>query len=142
MQPLNHENQDAPAVRPAASEYKILIVDDSPIILLDFRMQLSEKFAKDNILTASSVPEAKVILSENDISLAVVDMQLPEWNGADLISDMKASERWKNIPVIVVTGTKSGGILEIGFRKHVQAYLYKPLERGKLLAITEKLLNS
>lgn len=116
----------------------ILVVDDSPTALFDFKRQLSMKYDAENIHTAENVAEAKEILGGQKIDIAVIDMQLPEINGADLISDMKSTDDWKDIPIIVVTGTSSGGILEYGFSQHVEAYVYKPLEPGTLVALVEK----
>ena len=82
---------------------KILVVDDNEPVLM-----LISKLLKDparKILTANSGQSAiDIIEKESDISLILMDIQMPGMDGFETVKKIKENERFKDIPVIFITG--------------------------------------
>jgi len=79
----------------------ILIVDDSETNLV-----LLEAILEDdgfNVKTAYSVKEAEQTLKSYIPELILLDLLMPNENGFDLLKKLKANDRFKNIPIIIVT---------------------------------------
>src|ERR1051326_1308832 len=108
------------------SDIKILLVDDRE----DNLYSIETIFEKDNytIVKASSGREApKVLLKEQDFSLILMDVQMPDLNGFETATIIYERDKLKNIPIIFITafgydedyifkGYKTGGV----------DYIYKP----------------
>jgi len=109
------------------SDIKILLVDDREDNLFSIEAILE----KDNytIVKANSGKEAlKVLLHQQDFSLILMDVQMPELNGFETATIIYERDKLKNIPIIFITaysfdedfifkGYKTGGV----------DYIYKPI---------------
>lgn len=104
----------------------ILIVDDRPenIIALEALLQRDDI----NILTTTRPNEALRIAWENDIAIALVDVQMPEMDGFELVKILKSSPKTKDILVIFVTAISTDTEFALqGYQSGAVDYLYKPL---------------
>ena len=109
------------------SDIKILLVDDRE----DNLFSIEAIFEKDNytIVKANSGREAlKVLLQQQDFSLILMDVQMPDLNGFETATIIYERDKLKNIPIIFITafsydedyifrGYKTGGV----------DYIYKPI---------------
>ncbi|UEG52060.1 response regulator [Mucilaginibacter daejeonensis] len=109
------------------SNVNILVVDDREenIIALEALLKRDDI----NILSTTSPNEALRIAWENPISIALVDVQMPEIDGFELVEMLKANPRTKDILVIFVTAiSKESKYAVKGFGTGAVDYLYKPLD--------------
>ncbi|MCP4110183.1 MAG: response regulator [Desulfobacteraceae bacterium] len=83
-------------------ERQILLVDDSPTFLISTQ-QFLEKMGL-NVITASSGREALGSLDKENADLIAVDWMMPEMDGLELIQTIRSKNRYKDIPVIMLTG--------------------------------------
>ncbi len=120
---------------------KILIVDDSELIRMKLFCMLKEEFGESNLVFSETVEKAWEKLIKNTIDVVLLDIYLPGENGTDLISDMLANKRLKDIPVIVITGTKEDSFVKASFEKHVYAYLHKPIDKIRLFETIKECIN-
>ncbi len=105
----------------------ILIVDDriENIIALEALIQRSDV----NIITTTSPNEALRLAWENNISIALIDVQMPEIDGFELVEMLKSNPRTKDILVIFVTAiSKETKYAVKGLATGAVDYLYKPLD--------------
>lgn len=105
----------------------ILIVDDKEenIIALEALIERSDI----RLLSTTSPNEALKIAWENQISIALVDVQMPEMDGFEFASMLKANPRTKDILIIFVTAiSKESKYAVKGFSAGAVDYLYKPLD--------------
>lgn len=88
----------------ARSVRTILIVDDEPDTLeLHARIVQSQSTANRALLASSGI-QALEILQMEHIDLVLLDLQMPEMDGFDVLEAMGANKNTREIPVIVVTG--------------------------------------
>ncbi len=104
----------------------ILIVDDKieNIIALDALIKRDDV----DIISTTLPNEALRISWEKDIAIALVDVQMPEMDGFELVEILKSNPRTKDILVIFVTAISMETKYAVkGLNTGAVDYLYKPL---------------
>jgi PAS domain S-box-containing protein len=105
----------------------ILIVDDREenIIALEALIMRDDI----RILSTTSPNDALKIAWENNISIALVDVQMPEIDGFELVDMLKSNPRTRDIMVIFVTAiSKESKYALKGLSTGAVDYLFKPLD--------------
>lgn len=111
----------------AALKFNVLIVDDRPENLLTLEGILENEDL--NIIKANSGNEALAIMLEQNISLVLMDVQMPGMDGFEVADIMRSSERTKFIPIIFITAiSKQRQHIFKGYESGAVDYLYKPLD--------------
>ena len=125
-------------------EAHVLIVEDDP----DFAALLQSILANAGYTTATA-HNCDDALSQAETTrpdLITLDIQLPGKSGAFFYRKLKVQERFRHIPVVVVTGLthdKEVGnlirrLLETDDMPHPAAYLEKPIDGPSLLRTIEE----
>jgi two-component system response regulator len=65
---------------------------------------------------------------ENGPKVVVLDLKMPKVNGIDVIRKMKADDRTKNIPIVVLTASNEELDKETCYELGVSSYVVKPTE--------------
>ena len=105
----------------------LLIVDDKPenIVALEALLQRSDI----NLLSTTSPNEALKMCWDQDIPIALIDVQMPEMDGFELVEILKSNPRTREILVIFVTAISTEVKYAVkGLASGAVDYLYKPLE--------------
>lgn len=79
----------------------ILLVDDQPGKLLSYEAMLSE--LGENLIRAESASEALEQLLKNDIAVVLIDVCMPELDGFELASMIRAHPRYQKTAIILVS---------------------------------------
>jgi len=109
-------------------KFNILIVDDRKENLIALESIISSE--ELNIIKAISGNEALAAMLENDISLVLLDVNMPGMDGFETAELMRGSERTKSIPIIFITATyRQPKQIFRGYETGAVDYLYKPLDR-------------
>jgi putative two-component system response regulator len=97
----------------------IFIVDDNDANLSMVAPMLENEF---RVLTMPSAQKMFSLLEKKHPNLILLDIEMPEITGLEAIARLKANSKWKEIPVIFLTGwadekltaaAKSAGALDI-----------------------------
>jgi len=141
--PLTQVPVPPAAVRvPAIEEVQtILAVDDDPAVL-----QLMENVLQSRryrVVTARTGREALTKVRETMPDLVVLDGMLPEVHGFEICRQLKTSERFRHIPVVMISAIHTGWRFAADVKEKYGAddYLEKPFEPVELLRRVETLLN-
>ena len=105
----------------------ILLVDDvaENLIVLEALLRREDL----TILKARSGAEALELLLAHEVSLALVDVQMPEMDGFELAELMRGAERTKHVPIIFVTaGGRDPQRIFKGYESGAVDFLFKPIE--------------
>jgi DNA-binding response OmpR family regulator len=117
---------------------KILIVDDDKAITL-----LLEGLLSNNGYAAISAYDgldAMVQVRKHVPDLIILDIMMPEINGYDVCSNLKFDERFKQIPIIVMTSRERELDARIGQLMGID-YIQKPIDSKVLLEKIQHLLK-
>jgi len=107
---------------------KILVVDDSSTMRRIIKNSLARLGYKDIIEGADGVEGWKAFEEDenNDIKVVITDWNMPNMNGLELVKKIRAEEKYKSMPIIMVT--TEGGKKEVitALKAGVNNYIVKP----------------
>ena len=105
----------------------LLILDDKEENIISLEALLGD-IENINIISTTDPNEALKLCWKNDISIALVDVQMPDINGFEFVSLLKANPKTSHIIAIMVTAiSKEDKYLIKGLQSGAVDYLYKPL---------------
>ncbi len=119
---------------------RILIVDDEE----DIRTYLSTLLEDQGFQTvlAKDGEEAMQKLLAEPPDLISLDISMPEKSGVKFFREMKMDDRWKKIPIIIVTGVSEDFKNFISSRHHIPApdgFVSKPISPEEILNLVRTL---
>jgi len=124
-----------------AAKKSILIIDDEPDTLTYFSSLLQDDGFETR--TAENIEEALKMIGESRPDLITLDITMPETSGVRCYRELRSSEEWKSIPVVIITGMAETFRGFISSRKQVpppDGYLAKPVSEKDLLETVHRLL--
>jgi len=106
---------------------KVLLVDEQPANLVSLEAILE---AEDReLIKANSGPEGLKVLLKEDISLVLLDVQMPGMDGFEMAELMRQRKDTQSIPIIFVTAiSKEKQYVFKGYQVGAVDYLFKPLD--------------
>jgi DNA-binding NtrC family response regulator len=117
---------------------RVLILDDESTLRTALFRLLDRKGYQ--VVTAQRLDEARSFMSpEKPFDLAIVDMNLPDGNGLDLISEIKSMS--PGTQVIVLTGFATIDTAIQATQKGAYHFLTKPFNVEELMSLLEKALS-
>ncbi len=121
----------------------ILIVEDEPDTATYLSALLGD--AGYNTVEAEDGVKALERVKTSRPDLITLDISMPEKSGVRFYREMKESDEWKGIPIIIVTGLSSDFKKFISTRRHVpppEGYLSKPIDREQMLSLVQAQLGA
>ncbi len=118
----------------------ILIVDDSATTRSMIKSAV-EEIEDIDIFEAPTGFEALKILPSHALDLIFMDINMPDINGLELINFIKNNDRYKGIPVVIVSTESGEEDKKKGMALGALAYLTKPFEAEELRGIVKKALS-
>ena len=107
-------------------KYRILIVDDSPIIMMELTDILSSDYEVYTEIDAQKAVEtAEKLLPD----IILLDIIMPEQDGYTVVASLKNHEKTKDIPVIFISGLSTIDNEARGLLWGAVDYIRKPFER-------------
>ena len=116
----------------------ILVVDDNAMMLKMLKEHLHDQY---DVATAASGRVALKFLERKTTDLILLDYEMPEESGPDVLEKLRASDMTKNIPVIFLTGVTDAKKIKEALSLNPQSYLLKPVDRDKLLDTITKTIG-
>lgn len=124
---------------PIKKKKKILIVDDEVSVLKLLQFILKDEY--DPIIRQSGI-EALSILNSGEIpDLIISDMEMPFFSGVDFIKSLKTSGYFRNIPVIVLSGSDSSENIQARIPYMINGIMLKPFNPTYLKDVIKSVLN-
>ena len=125
----NHSNK--PLVEQVSHE-PILVVDDKEENLYSIRKVLERD--QFEVVTAHSGLEALRYLLKHDVSLILIDVQMPEMNGFETVQEIRQNARNQEVPILFITAVyRSDDFIDYGYSVGAHDYLTKPIDNRLLI---------
>jgi len=121
---------------PRLTGQSILVVDDEASI----REVLCDCLGRDGYRVSQAVSglEALSKLREEDTSLVILDVRLPEMDGFSVLAEVR---RYSDLPVILLTGRADESDRVLGLELGADDYVLKPFSPRELMARVRNLLK-
>ncbi len=116
----------------------ILIVDDEEFIRLSLNQILSEE--KHNVILTESGAAALKTIKEEEIDLVLLDLNLPDMNGLDILKQLKSIQ--PGILTIIMTGFASVESAVEAIKLGAYDYIKKPFKADAIKLITRLALET
>jgi DNA-binding response OmpR family regulator len=104
---------------------KIIFVDDDPILREFAVVNLTTEHA--TVATAADGEEALRVIEAFEPDIMLLDLEMPNMDGFEVLERLRASETWRRLPVIVVTGREDVGAVDRAFQAGATSFVVKPL---------------
>jgi two-component system cell cycle response regulator len=110
----------------------VLLVEDSAAIRALVRRMLVA--GGHTVVEAARGADALALCRERQPDVVLLDVEMPEMSGWDVLAAMKADPATSDVPVVFLTGRSDTADMVDGLRLGAHDYLRKPCEPTELLA--------
>ncbi len=115
----------------APDRHRILVIDDATIIHKTIKGYLDSRY---EVATAISGKIALRFLNAKEVSLILLDYEMPEMNGPAVLEELRKDPYLATIPVVFLTGINDVEKIKNALALKPQGYLLKPVEKEALIA--------
>ena len=117
---------------------KLLIAEDQSMLRDAMSTLLSMEDSVESVLQAKDGKEAINLISTNDIDVAILDVEMPEATGLDVLEYIRSNNI--HCKVIIVTTFKRMGYFERAIKNNVDAYVLKDRSIDELMKTINNVL--
>lgn len=122
----------------------ILLVEDNEgdILLTTEALQESKIVNKVTVLKDGkmAIDFFKNIKNKEDVpDLVLLDINLPKKNGLEVLHYIKSSEKYKQVPVIMLTTSSSESDILNSYKNYVNCYITKPIDANDFINAVSKI---
>lgn len=120
---------------------QILVVDDSATMRRMVMASLRE-LTEVSFDEASSGLEAIEYLAMSSIDLMILDLNMPDMHGLEVLKFVRGHEKYQTIPIIILTTRGDESSRGAAIAAGASCYLTKPFDPSKLAEEANNLLNN
>ena len=91
-----------------------------------------------DVIAANNGREALECLECHSFDIVLMDVQMPEMDGFEATHRIRASDRWRHLPIIAMTAHAMKGDRERCLEVGMDDYIVKPIRAGDLIDMVEK----
>lgn len=104
----------------------VLLVDDDDAHRLFLRQALIRKL-NSTVTEAKNGVEALRVMEKTLPDIVMLDLWMPVMNGQDFLERMREDERWKDVPVVIMSALRDKDIIQRLMKLRISDYLVKPI---------------
>ena len=123
-----------------ATRPRILCVDDEPKILKFLEAILVKNGYE--VIPAENGEEALEKIKKERIDLILSDVTMPQMDGFELCRKIKEDERYRGIPVVMITGLTAKVDRVKGIEAGAEDFISKPIDAAEVIARVKMLLKA
>jgi two-component system, response regulator len=131
------------------NEVEILLVEDNPYDAELTQRALKNRGLANKLLTFTDGVEALDFLfgtgeyAERNLAVRpkviLLDLKLPRMNGLEVLEKIRADDRTRTIPVVIMTSSQEESDIVMGYNLGVNSYMVKPVDFDKFFQAVENL---
>ena len=114
---------------------RILVADDDPAV----RSLLKHALEREDfeVTLASNGVEAVEAIEHQEFAVMLLDVHMPVLDGLEVLREIRANDRSRTLPVILITGEGPVSDRVLGLESGADDYLVKPLATEEVAAESE-----
>lgn len=124
----------------------ILLVEDNPgdvrliqEIFQDGKIYNDLKIARDGEEALNYLHQRGMYQNSPNPDLILLDLNLPKKNGYEVLTEVKADERLRHIPVIILTASKAEEDIARAYDQYANCYLTKPIDLNQFINVVQQI---
>lgn len=118
--------------------HRILVIDDATIVHKTIKGHLDAEY---EVATAISGKVALRFLQAKEVSLILLDYEMPEMDGPAVLNKLREDPYLAQIPVVFLTGINDVEKIKNALALKPQGYLLKPVDKNALLSKIHELIG-
>ncbi len=131
----------APSAAAGATVETVLYIEDNPVNQVLMEGMLAQR--RGLRLLIAGLPEIGLLMAtQARPDLVLLDIQLPGFDGFEVLRRLRANEATRDIPVVAVSANAMQNDLDDARRAGFADYVTKPLDLQRLLSVVDGLLGS
>jgi CheY-like chemotaxis protein len=123
----------------------MLIEDNSEDAAFAARILKFNKLEKDLVLALDgqeAIQSLQELAEEKRLpDLILLDINLPDISGIDLLEKIKQDPRYSSIPVVILTGSNMDDDIQRSYDRGASTYLVKPISNHSLMLVIRNLFT-
>jgi two-component system, response regulator len=76
---------------------------------------------------------------ESDPAVILLDIKMPRKDGLEVLKELRGDERWKRVPVVILSSSREESDLARSWDLGVNAYVLKPVDAQQFFAAVQTL---
>jgi chemotaxis family two-component system response regulator Rcp1 len=124
----------------------ILMVEDNPTDVLIAREGFAGAQMENTLCVADDGIEAIEFLNQRGKYAAAprpdligLDLNMPRKNGQEVLAEIKSDVKLKNIPVVILTTSKSQADINRAYGLHANCYISKPVDFDEFTQVVQRI---
>ncbi|MFP8779501.1 response regulator [Hydrogenophaga sp. RWCD_12] len=122
----------------------ILLVEDNPMDLDLTLRAFNKKRLTNHVQIARDGEEALAFIprweaGEQVPAVILLDINLPKVSGLEVLRQLKTHERFRRIPVVILTSSREDRDLKTAYDIGVNSYIEKPVSFSKFVEVAEQI---
>ena len=127
-------------------DIRILLVEDNPDdVAFTRRVLRYNKLDKDLVIAVDgkgAMSALKRLATEEKLpNIILLDINLPDISGIELLTKIKKDTRFNHIPIIMLTGSNMDDDIQRSYDLGASTYLVKPISKDALMLVVQKLFS-
>ena len=116
----------------------VLVVDDNVILLRTVKEMLDSNYT---VSIATSGEQALKSIARKKPDVILLDYEMPEMNGEDVIRQLREDEATANIPVLFLTSSANREVVKKLIMLNPDGYMLKPPNKQTMIEHIEEVLG-
>ena len=121
------------------SNLKILAVDDSQT-MRRIIINTLKRAGFDDVIEAEDGKDALAKMETETVNFVITDWNMPEMDGLTLVTNIRAMDKYKSLPVLMVTTRSVKEDIVEAMKAGVNSYIVKPFTPETLKAKIDQIL--
>jgi CheY-like chemotaxis protein len=128
-------------------EIKVMLVEDNPEDIAFTRIMLRKNELDRHLVIAENgkgAIRALEVLAKDKSEipdLILLDINLPDISGIDLLTKLKGDSRFAKIPVVMLTGSNVDDDIQRSYDLGASTYLVKPISKDALMLVVQNIFG-
>jgi len=124
----------------ANKDMRILVVDDFSTMRRIVK-SLLKQLGYDNVIEADDGTTALVKLQSEKVDFCITDWNMPKMSGMELLKEIRADDKLKDLPVLMVTAEALQENIVAAIKAGVSNYVVKPFDAQTMAEKMEKIFG-
>ncbi len=116
---------------------KVLVVEDNNAMRSLIAASLEQHLEVD-VYEAENGFAALKVIPENEFSLIITDINMPDINGLELITFLRQHPAYKEVPILIISTEAGDEDRKRGLAIGANGYLVKPFSDGELVSLVQQ----
>jgi signal transduction histidine kinase/ActR/RegA family two-component response regulator len=139
-QPIASNQEDFPEPSVLSASHRVLCIEDNPANLKLIDRIMKRYSPNVELLSAMQGGMGLELARTQEIDLILLDLHLPDIPGEEVLRHLQEDVRTRSIPTIILTADAVGRRAERLLQAGAAAYLTKPIDVPRLLAVLKEAL--